>query len=165
MFSVVLDKMCIFCLYPILDSQQCIKRGSCKRSILSRVRFLEINVRLASSPFGCLRSSRVLDPFRVTYYIVLYVYYVLLRIFIGFIMYLYYVIIWFYYVFLLGLFYISLDCPFILYFYVLLRVYYYMCFIIIISPFFLYYYFYYIFIYGTCLSFVIESVRSIRLYL
>ena len=34
LFSVVLDKMCVFCLYPIPDSQQCIKRGSCRRPIL-----------------------------------------------------------------------------------------------------------------------------------
>ena len=33
--SVVLDKMCVFCLYPIPDSQQCVKRGSCRRLILS----------------------------------------------------------------------------------------------------------------------------------
>ena len=35
LFAVVLDKMCVFCLYPILDSQQCVKRGSCRRPILS----------------------------------------------------------------------------------------------------------------------------------
>ena len=35
LFSVVLDKMYVFCLYPILDSQQCVKRGSCRRPILS----------------------------------------------------------------------------------------------------------------------------------
>ena len=34
LFSVVLDKICVFCLYPILDSQQYIKRGSCRRPIL-----------------------------------------------------------------------------------------------------------------------------------
>ena len=34
-FSVVLDKMCVFCLYPIPDSQQYIKRDSCRRPILS----------------------------------------------------------------------------------------------------------------------------------
>ena len=28
LFSVVLDKICVFCLYPILDSQQYVKRGS-----------------------------------------------------------------------------------------------------------------------------------------
>ena len=33
--SVVLDKMCVFCLYPIPDSQQYVKRGSCRRLILS----------------------------------------------------------------------------------------------------------------------------------
>ena len=33
--SVVLDKICVFCLYPIPDSQQCVKRGSCRRLILS----------------------------------------------------------------------------------------------------------------------------------
>ena len=27
--------MCVFCLYPIPDSQQCVKRGSCRRLILS----------------------------------------------------------------------------------------------------------------------------------
>ena len=35
LFSVVSDKMCVFCLYPIPDSQQCVMRGSCRRSILS----------------------------------------------------------------------------------------------------------------------------------
>ena len=33
--SVVLDKICVFCLYPIPDSQQYVKRGSCRRPILS----------------------------------------------------------------------------------------------------------------------------------
>ena len=37
LFSVVLDKMCVFCLYPIPDSQQCVKRGSCRRLILSEL--------------------------------------------------------------------------------------------------------------------------------
>ena len=35
MFLVVLDKICVFCLYPIPDSQQYVKRGSCRRLILS----------------------------------------------------------------------------------------------------------------------------------
>ena len=35
LFSVVLDRICVLCLYPILDSQQCVKRGSCRRPILS----------------------------------------------------------------------------------------------------------------------------------
>ena len=34
-FPVVLDKMCVFCLYPIPDFQQYVKRGSCRRPILS----------------------------------------------------------------------------------------------------------------------------------
>ena len=34
LFSVVSDKMCVFCFYPILDSQECVKRGSCRRLIL-----------------------------------------------------------------------------------------------------------------------------------
>ena len=34
-FPVVLDKMCVFCLYHIPDYQQYIKRGSCWRPILS----------------------------------------------------------------------------------------------------------------------------------
>ena len=33
--SVVLDKICVFCLYPIPDSQQYVKRGSCRLPILS----------------------------------------------------------------------------------------------------------------------------------
>ena len=37
LFSVVLDKMCVFCLYPIPDSQQRVKRDSCRRLILSRL--------------------------------------------------------------------------------------------------------------------------------
>ena len=36
-FPVVLYKMCIFCLFPIPDSQQCVKRGSCRCPILSGV--------------------------------------------------------------------------------------------------------------------------------
>ena len=36
---VVLDKMCVFCLYPILDSQQYVKRDSCRRPILSGLLF------------------------------------------------------------------------------------------------------------------------------
>ena len=35
LFSVVLDKMYVFCLYPIPDSQQRVKRDSCRRPILS----------------------------------------------------------------------------------------------------------------------------------
>ena len=35
LFLVVLDKICVFCLYPIPDSQQYVKRGSCRRLILS----------------------------------------------------------------------------------------------------------------------------------
>ena len=35
LFSVVMDKICVFCLYPITDSQQYVKRGSCRRLILS----------------------------------------------------------------------------------------------------------------------------------
>ena len=35
LFSVVLDKICVFCLYPIPDSQQYVKRGNCRRPILS----------------------------------------------------------------------------------------------------------------------------------
>ena len=35
MFLVVLDKICVFCLYHIPDSQQYVKRGSCRRLILS----------------------------------------------------------------------------------------------------------------------------------
>ena len=35
MFSVVSDKMCVFCLYSIPNSQQYVKRGSCRRLILS----------------------------------------------------------------------------------------------------------------------------------
>ena len=33
--SLFLDRMCVFCLYPILDSQQCVKRGSGRCLILS----------------------------------------------------------------------------------------------------------------------------------
>ena len=38
-FLVVLDKMCVFFLYPIPDSQQRVKRGSCRRLILSGLLF------------------------------------------------------------------------------------------------------------------------------
>ena len=34
LFFNSLRKMCIFCLYPILDSQQRVKRSSCRRPIL-----------------------------------------------------------------------------------------------------------------------------------
>ena len=43
LFAVVSDKMCVFCLYPILDSQQCVKRGSCRRPILSGLLFRIFN--------------------------------------------------------------------------------------------------------------------------
>ena len=36
-FLVLLDKMCVFCLYHIPDYQQCVKRGSCRCPILSRL--------------------------------------------------------------------------------------------------------------------------------
>ena len=49
LFSVVPDKMCIFCLYPIPDSQQCVKRGSCRRLILSGL--LCLFLFWASGPF------------------------------------------------------------------------------------------------------------------
>ena len=35
LLSVVLDKMCIFCFYPISDSQQRVKRGNCRCPVLS----------------------------------------------------------------------------------------------------------------------------------
>ena len=40
LFSVILDKICVFCLYPIPDSQQYVKRGSCRRQILSGLLFV-----------------------------------------------------------------------------------------------------------------------------
>ena len=40
LFSVILDKICVFCLYPIPDPQQYVKRGSCKRLILSELLWL-----------------------------------------------------------------------------------------------------------------------------
>ena len=49
LFLVVLDKICVFCLYPIPDSQQYVKRGSCRRPILSGLL--------------CLFSFWVLGPF------------------------------------------------------------------------------------------------------
>ena len=49
LFSVVLDKICVFCLYPIPDSQQYVKRGSCRRPILSGL--LCLFSFWASSPF------------------------------------------------------------------------------------------------------------------
>ena len=44
--SVILDKMRVFCLYPIPDSQQCLKRGSCRHPILSGLLFVLIFVGL-----------------------------------------------------------------------------------------------------------------------
>ena len=38
-FLVILDKICVFCFYPIPDSQQCVKRGNCRRPILSGLLF------------------------------------------------------------------------------------------------------------------------------
>ena len=49
LFSVVLDKRSVFCLYPILDSQQYVQRGSYRRQILSGLL--------------CLFSFWALDPF------------------------------------------------------------------------------------------------------
>ena len=40
LFFVVLDKMCVFYLYPIPDSQQRVKRGRCRRPILSGLLWL-----------------------------------------------------------------------------------------------------------------------------
>ena len=37
LFSVVLDKMCVFCLYFIPDSQQYVKKGNCRHLILSLI--------------------------------------------------------------------------------------------------------------------------------
>ena len=39
LFSVALDKMCVFCLYPITDSLQCVKRDNCRSPILSGLLF------------------------------------------------------------------------------------------------------------------------------
>ena len=44
LFSVVLDKMCVFCLYHIPDSQQCVKRGSYRRPILSGLLFFSVSL-------------------------------------------------------------------------------------------------------------------------
>ena len=35
LFPIVLDKICVCCLYPIPDSQQYVKRGNCRRQFLS----------------------------------------------------------------------------------------------------------------------------------
>ena len=61
MFSVVLDKMCFFCLYPILDSQQCVKRGSYRRPILSG---LLVSFLIFVGPWArlCQDSSLGLEP-------------------------------------------------------------------------------------------------------
>ena len=52
-FPVVFDKMCVFCLYPIPDSQQYVKMGSCRCPIL----------------FGllCLFSFWTSDPFLTSF--------------------------------------------------------------------------------------------------
>ena len=42
--SVVLDKICVFCLYPIPNSQQRVKRGSCKRPHFVRAICFRFNV-------------------------------------------------------------------------------------------------------------------------
>ena len=55
LFSVVLDKICVFCLYPIPDSQQYVKRGSCRRPILSGLLCL----------FSILGLRPICDEFRI----------------------------------------------------------------------------------------------------
>ena len=53
--SIVPNKMCVFCLYPIPDSQQCVKRGSCKCLILSGLLCL----------FSFLGLGPICDEFRI----------------------------------------------------------------------------------------------------
>ena len=55
LLSMVLDKICVFCLYPIPDSQQYVKRGSCRRPILSGLLCL----------FSFLGLGPICDEFRV----------------------------------------------------------------------------------------------------
>ena len=69
LFPVVLDKMCVFCLYPIPDSQQCVKRGNCKRPILSDYLF-HFNVCWTLDPF----ISRF-DFGPRTYFVMCYLFY------------------------------------------------------------------------------------------
>ena len=67
---VVLDKMCVFCLYPIPDSQQCVKRGICRHPILSGLLVFVLNL-LGLKPicvkqeFG-FRSLELICLFRVS---------------------------------------------------------------------------------------------------
>ena len=68
LFLVVLDKMYVFCLYPIPDSQQYVKRGSCRRPILFGLFFI-FTLDWISSPF----TSRFKFGPR-TYSIMLFVY-------------------------------------------------------------------------------------------
>ena len=59
-FSVILDKMCIFCLYPIPDSQQCVKRGSCRHPFCPGYYF--IFVLIGPRAHLCQDSSLSLEP-------------------------------------------------------------------------------------------------------
>ena len=59
LFPVVLDKICVFCLYPIPYSQQYVKRGSCRRPILSGL--LCLFLFWASGPF-VTSSNLGLEP-------------------------------------------------------------------------------------------------------
>ena len=69
LFSVVLDKICIFCLYPIPDSQQYVKRGSCRCLILSELLclflFWTLGPFVTSFEFG----PRTLSVFLLLYFI------------------------------------------------------------------------------------------------
>ena len=86
---VVPDKMCVFCLYPIPDSQQYVKRGSCRRLILSGLLCLflfwasgplvtSFELGLEPRPFYFIKSSNRFCTsclfFFISYLIVIYRY-------------------------------------------------------------------------------------------
>ena len=69
LFSVVLDKICVRCLYPISDSQQYIKKGSCRRPNLSGllVFLFVIGLRV----WLCQGSSSGIEPILLFYLFIL----------------------------------------------------------------------------------------------
>ena len=73
-FSVDPKKMCVFCLYPILDSQQRVKRGSCRCPILSEL--LCFNFLWDLGPVCVEVRIWALDLFRLFYFIESLIYFV-----------------------------------------------------------------------------------------
>ena len=80
LFSVILDKICVFCLYIIPDSQQSVKRGSYRRQILSGLLCFfiilglepicdEFELRPRTLSFSFYFIYRVFESFSISYFI------------------------------------------------------------------------------------------------